>query len=223
VAEVIQVDVWSDVVCPWCYIGKRRFEAGAAAFAERHPDVEVRLEYHSFQLDPDTPLDFEGTAVDYLVGRKGVSAAQARQMIDHVVKVAAEVGLAYDYDAIRHTNTGKAHQLLHHAKVHGRQVELKERLMRAYFVEGRHVGRDDDLADLAAEVGLDRDEAWRALRENRYADAVRADQEQAARYGIHAVPFFVLDGRYGISGAQPAEVFTEALAQVHRQRAAARP
>lgn len=219
-ADVIQVDVWSDVVCPWCYIGKRRFEAGAAAFAERHPGVQVKLEYHSFQLDPDTPVDFDGSAVDYLVGRKGIAAAQARQMIDQVVKVAAEVGLAYDYDAIQHTNTGKAHQLLHLAKAHGRQVEAKERLMRAYFVEGRHVGRDDDLADLAAEVGLDRDDALRAMREDRYADAVRADQEQAARYGIRAVPFFVLDGAYGISGAQPAEVFTEALARVHGERVA---
>src|SRR3954468_3449406 len=173
-SDVIKVDVWSDIACPWCYIGKRKFEAGVEAYGG---DVEV--EYHSFELSPDTPVDFDGSAVDYLVQRKGLPAAQVEAMLERVIGIAAEVGLDYDYDALQHTNTVKAHELIHFAKAHGKQVEMKERLLRAYFVEGRHVGRDADLADLAAEIGLDRDEALQSLEADEYLDAVRADQQQA--------------------------------------------
>ena len=211
-SDVIKVDVWSDIACPWCYIGKRKFEAGAEGF-----DVEV--EYHSFELSPDTPVDFEGSEIDFLVAHKGMPAEQVGPMLDQVKGIAAEVGLDYDFDALQHTNTVKAHQLLHFAKAHGKQLELKERLLRAYFVEGGHVGRDEDLADLAAEVGLDRADALRALQSNEYLEAVHADQEQAMRYGIRGVPFFVIDGKYGVSGAQSPETFTGALEQVASERA----
>ena len=133
--------------------------------------------------------------------------------------IAAEVGLDYDYDALQHTNTVKAHQLLHFAKAQGKQIEMKERLLRAYFVEGKHVGRTEDLADLAAEVGLDRDAALRSLESDEYLDAVHADQEQAMRYGIRGVPFFVIDGKYGVSGAQAPETFAQALKQVQDEHA----
>ena len=149
-SDVIKVDVWSDIACPWCYIGKRKFELGAEGF-----DVEV--EYHSFELSPDTPVDFDGSAADFLAKHKGMPIEQVRPMLAQVTAIAAEVGLDYDYDALQHTNTVKAHQLLHFAKAQGQQIEMKERLLRAYFVEGKHVGRTEDLADLAAEVGLDRD------------------------------------------------------------------
>lgn len=211
-SDVIKVDVWSDIACPWCYIGKRKFEAGAEGF-----DVEV--EYHSFELAPDTPVDFEGSEIDFLVAHKGMPAAQVEPMLAQVKGIAAEVGLDYDFDALQHTNTVKAHQLLHYAKAHGKQIELKERLLSAYFVEGRHVGRAEDLADLAADVGLDRADALRALEANEYVDAVRADQEQAMRYGIRGVPFFVIDGKYGVSGAQAPETFAAALKQVQDERA----
>jgi predicted DsbA family dithiol-disulfide isomerase len=211
-SDVIKVDVWSDIACPWCYIGKRKFEAGAEGF-----DVEV--EYHSFELSPDTPVDFDGSAADFLAKHKGMPIEQVRPMLAQVTAVAAEVGLDYDYDALQHTNTVKAHQLLHFAKAQGKQIEMKERLLRAYFVEGEHVGRAEDLADLAAEVGLDRDAALRSLEADEYLEAVHADQEQAMRYGIRGVPFFVIDGKYGVSGAQAPETFAQALKQVQDEHA----
>jgi predicted DsbA family dithiol-disulfide isomerase len=214
-SDVIKVDIWSDIACPWCYIGKRKFEAGVAAFGG---DVEV--EYHSFELAPDTPVDFAGSEIDFLVEHKGMSAAQVKPMLDRVAGIAAEVGLDYDFDALQHTKTVKAHQALHYAKRHGKQVELTERLLRAYFVEGRHVGRDEDLADLAADVGLDRADVLRSLTSNEFLDDVRADQDQAIRYGIRGVPFYVVDGKYGVSGAQDAAVFAQVLTQVAEERAA---
>ena len=211
----IKVDIWSDIACPWCYIGKRKFEAGVAAFGG---DVEV--EYHSVELAPDTPVDFAGSEIDFLVKHKGMPAAQVKPMLDHVAGIAAEVGLDYDFDALQHTKTVKAHQLLHYAKQHGKQVETKERLLRAYFVEGRHVGRDADLADLAAEIGLDREAALRSLQNDEYLADVRADQDQAIQYGIRGVPFYVVDGKYGVSGAQSPETFTGVLTKVAEERTA---
>jgi predicted DsbA family dithiol-disulfide isomerase len=214
-SDVIKVDVWSDIACPWCYIGKRKFEAGVAAFGG-----EVEVEYHSFELAPDTPVDFAGSEIDFLVKHKGLSAAQVKPMLDRVAGIAAEVGLDYDFDALQHTKTVKAHQLLHYAKQHGKQLEATERLLRAYFIEGRHVGRDEDLADLAAEVGLDREDVLRSLRSNEFLDDVRADQDQAVRFGIQGVPFYVVDGKYGVSGAQSPETFAQVLAKVTEERVA---
>jgi predicted DsbA family dithiol-disulfide isomerase len=212
----VKVDIWSDIACPWCYIGKRKFEEGARQFGG---DVEV--EYHSFELSPDTPVDFEGDTADYLADRKGMPREQALQMLARVTDIAKTVGLDYDYDALQHTNTVKAHELVHYAKSKGRQVEMKERLLKAYFVEGRHVGRIQDLADLAAEIGLDPADAVRALESGQFVADVRADQQQAIAYGIQGVPFFVIDGRYGVSGAQDASVFAGALNQVAAERAEA--
>ena len=208
--------MWSDIACPWCYIGKRKFEAGAAAFAaevgENAPDVVI--EYHSFELSPDTPVDFEGSAADFLAGHKGMPTEQAQSMLANVTGIAAQVGLTYDYDSLQHTNTVKAHELLHYAKTHGVQLEAVERLLKAYFVEGKHVGRNEDLADLGAELGLDRADIIRSLTAKEYLPAVRADQAKAIEYGINGVPFFVLDGKYGVSGAQDPTVFAQALGQV---------
>jgi predicted DsbA family dithiol-disulfide isomerase len=212
-SDAIKVDVWSDIACPWCYIGKRKFEAGAEAFGGA-----VEVEYHSFELAPDTPVDFAGSEIDFLVQHKGFPAEQIKPMLDRVSGIAAEVGLDYDFDALQHTNTIKAHQLLHFAKANGKQVEMKERLLRAYFVEGRHVGRDSDLADLAAEIGLDREAALAALADDAYLADVRADQQQAIAYGIQGVPFFVVDGKYGVSGAQSPETFTSVLEKVASER-----
>ena len=211
----IKVDIWSDVQCPWCYIGKRKFEEGAQQFGD---DVEV--EYHSFELAPDTPVDFDGTPVDYLSQRKGIPVDQVHQMLDRVTGIAASVGLDYHFENVHQTNTVKAHELLHFAKSKGVQLEMKERLLKAYFVEGVHVGRIGDLANLAAEVGLDRDEVVAALESGQFVADVKADVAQAQAYGIQGVPFFVIDGKYGISGAQEAEAFRSALAQVRDERAA---
>jgi len=215
VSEPIKVDIWSDVQCPWCFIGKRKFEAGVAEFGG-----EVEVEYHSFELAPDTPVDFDGTPVDYLSDRKGISRAQANEMIDRVTGIAKAVGLDYDYDHIHQTNTVKAHELLHYAKSKGRQLEMKERLLEAYFLNGEHVGRIADLADIAADIGLDRDDVVRALESEEFLAEVKADVAQAAEYGINGVPFFVIDGKYGVSGAQEAQAFANVLAKVASEREA---
>lgn len=211
--EVIKVDVWSDVACPWCYIGKRRFEEGVRRYAAAGGDRPVEVEYHSFELSPDTPADFAGSEVDFLVDFKGISEQQARGMLEQVTALAADEGLAYDMAALRHTRTIRAHQVLHLAKSRGLQPELKERLLSAYFTEGRHVGHDEDLADLAEEVGLDRQEVLDALRDGTYVADVEADIRQAMTYGISGVPFYVIDRTYGVSGAQAPETFAQVLAQ----------
>ncbi len=215
VSDAIKVDIWSDVQCPWCYIGKRKFEAGVKEF-----DGDVEVEYHSFELAPDTPVDFDGTPIDYLSQRKSMPVDQVEQLIARVTEIAATVGLDYDYDHVHQTNTIKAHELLLFAKSRGRQLDMKERLLKAYFVDGRHVGRIEDLADLAAEIGLDRADVIRALESNEYLAHVKADVALATDYGIQGVPFFVIDGKYGVSGAQEAEVFTNLLTQVRSGREA---
>jgi predicted DsbA family dithiol-disulfide isomerase len=214
VSEAIKVDIWSDVQCPWCYIGKRKFEAAVAGFAG-----EVDVEYHSFELAPDTPVDFEGSPKDYLAERKGISRADADVMLERVTGIAASVGLDYDYDHVHQTNTIKAHELLHYAKSQGRQVDMKERLLKAYFVDGRHVGRIEDLADLAAEIGLDRAEVVTVLTNETYLADVKADVAQAEVYGINGVPFFVFEEKYGVSGAQDPATFANVLEQVASERA----
>jgi predicted DsbA family dithiol-disulfide isomerase len=196
----IDVQIWSDVQCPWCYIGKRKFEAAV----EQYPG-EVRVTYRSFELAPDTPVDFEGSPVDYLSQRKGISPEQAQMMVDRVSGIAESVGLTYHYDRIHQTNTVLAHELLHFAKANGMQVELKERLLRAYFTEGRHIGRADEAAATA-------------LAEHTYLPHVKADMAQAVAYGIQGVPFFVIDDRYGISGAQETATFVAALRQAAAER-----
>jgi predicted DsbA family dithiol-disulfide isomerase len=197
------------VACPWCIVGKRRFETAAAEFAESGGALEV--EYHSFELSPDTPVDFDGTEVDFLVSHKRMPAAQVESMLAQMTQLASTEGLSYDFDALQHTNTVKAHELLHYAKSQGRQLEMKERLLAAYFEEGRHVGRINDLADLAAEIGLDRAEVVEALKSEQFLADVRADKDQAIAYGITGVPFFVIDGKFGVSGAQDPSVFVDVL------------
>ena len=211
--EPIKVDIWSDVQCPWCYIGKRKFEAGAALF-----DGAVEVEYHSFELSPDTPVDFDGTPSEYLSQAKGMTPAQVAEMLERVTGIAESVGLHYDYDSIHQTNTVISHELLHYAKANGRQLDMKERLLKAYFVDGRHIGRIEDLADLAAEIGLDRSDVVRSLTAHEFLADVKADVAQANEYGIQGVPFFVIDGKYGISGAQDPATFTQALNQILTER-----
>ncbi|MEV8025555.1 DsbA family oxidoreductase [Microbacterium sp. NPDC080220] len=219
--DAIKIDVWSDIACPWCYIGKRNLETGLAATADDADAPRVEVTFHSYELSPDTPIDFDGNEVDFLSQHKGMTPEQVKPMLDRVTGVAAEAGLEYRFDLLKHTNTVKAHELLHFAKEQGLQKEMTERLMSAYFTEGRHVGRIDDLVDLAAEAGLDREAARDALESGRYLEAVRADQAQAQAYGIQGVPFFVIDGKYGVSGAQPAEAFAQIARQVWSERAEA--
>lgn len=216
--DAIRIDVWSDIACPWCYIGKRNLETGLR-LTERDGDApRVEVTFHSYELSPDTPTDFHGSEVDFLADRKGMSHDQVQEMFDRVTTVAAQAGLTYDFERVQHTNTVLAHQLLHAAKAQGRQLETAERLMSAYFTEGRHIGRVDDLVELAVEAGLDAAQTRAALESGEYLAAVREDEEQAASYGITGVPFFVVDGRYGISGAQPPEAFAQMARQVWEEK-----
>ncbi|MCR2827548.1 DsbA family oxidoreductase [Microbacterium sp. zg.Y909] len=216
--DAIKIDVWSDIACPWCYIGKRNLENGLAAASTDADAPIVEVTYHSYELSPDTPVDFEGDEIDFLAGHKGMPRDQVQQMLERVAGVAAEAGLDYRFDLLKHTNTVKAHELLHFAKAHGRQHEMAERLMAAYFTEGRHVGRIDDLVQLAADAGLDAEAARAALESGQHLADVRADQAQAQAYGITGVPFFVIDGKYGVSGAQPADAFAQIARQVWAER-----
>lgn len=211
--DAIVVDVWSDVVCPWCYIGKRRLEEGLRQFTdEGGPPVQVV--FHSFQLDPSFPDDYAGSAVESLAHRKGVDEGRARAMHRHVTHVASTVGLTYDFDRLRPANTGRAHQLLHLALEQGVQPQVKEALFRAHFTDGRHIGDVEELVSIAAEAGIDPESARRSLEAGVYAGTVAEDRRLAARIGIQGVPFFVFDGRIGVSGAQPPETMLEALRAV---------
>lgn len=209
----VKVDIWSDIACPFCYLGKRKFEAGAATSG-----VPVEVEYHSFELSPDTPEDASGTHAEMIAKKMRVSIGEARAMEQRIADTARAEGLEFDYDAMVPVRTVKAHELLHYAKKHGRQLEMKARLMRAYFTEGRHVGQIDELADLAADVGLDRDGARHALEAGQYADDVQADIDQARAYGIRGVPFFVIDGKYSVSGAQDPATFAQALRRANDEK-----
>ena len=212
------VEIWSDVVCPWCYIGKRRFEAAMARFA--HSD-EVQLVWRSFELDPTAAPSSSASPGGYaerLAAKYGRSIAEAQRMIDTMTATAAAEGLDFRFDLARPGNTFDAHRLLHLALEHGVQDELKERLDRATFTEGVPVSEHEALRALALDVGLPASEVDAVLSSDRYADAVRADEAQARAYGITGVPFFVLDGRYGVSGAQPADVVLQGLEQAWAER-----
>ena len=207
----MKVEIWSDVVCPFCYIGKRKFEQALAHFAHRD-DVEVT--WRSFELTPDfQPIPGESIH-ESLAKKKGFSAAEGRKMNDYMTNVAKEVGLHYDFDHAVPANTFLAHQLIHLGAHHGRQDATKERLMAAYYIEGQNIGDLDTLVKLATEVGLDAAEARAALTAGTYAEAVRLDEYHAQQINVRGVPFFVFEDKYAVSGAQPTELFAEVLEKV---------
>ena len=204
----MQVVVWSDVVCPWCYIGKRRFERALAGFAHRE---DVTVTWRSFELAPDTPKDFDGSADDYLTRVRGFAPEQVKVMQAQVTALAAAEGLDFQLSTSRTGPTTDAHRLLHLAADRGLGDELKERLLRAYFTEGQPIADVDTLVGLGAEVGLDPAEARQVLDSDAYLAAVNADLAQARAYGITGVPFFVVDQKFGVSGAQDSAVFADLL------------
>jgi predicted DsbA family dithiol-disulfide isomerase len=204
----VKVEIWSDVVCPWCYIGKRRFEQGLAAFAHRD---EVEVVWRSFELDPHAPPDSGEDPVDRLARKYGMSRDAALAAQARVTGLAELEGLTYRLDRARPTNTFDAHRVLHLAADRGVQGPVKERLLAAYFTDGRPIGDPETLAAVAAEAGLEEAAAREVLAGDAYAEEVAADEREAAALGISGVPFFVVDRRYGISGAQPAELIRQAL------------
>ncbi|HKP63275.1 MAG TPA: DsbA family oxidoreductase [Polyangiales bacterium] len=205
----LQVQIWSDIACPWCFVGKRRFEGALRQFA--HAD-EVEVVWRAFELDPRAPKTTPTRHyTERLAAKYGTTRTQAQQMIDRMVETAGRDGLHMDFERIQPGNTFDAHRLLHLALDHGLQDTLKERLLRAYLEEGRSISDHDTLRALAIEVGLAEDLVSGVLATDQYAREVRADEEQAHALGIHGVPFFVLANRYAVEGAQPAELLLSAL------------
>ena len=202
------VEIYSDVVCPWCYIGKRRFEAALARFEHRD---DVQVEWKSFELDPGAVADTTGTYAQRLAAKYGTGLEQAQGMLDQMTATAATEGLELRFDHAVHANTFDAHQVIHLAAERGVQDAVKERLLTAYFTEGEAVGDRQVLARLAGEAGLDAGEVRAALEDQRYAAAVRADEAEASSLGISGVPFFVVDRKYGVNGAQPADALLQVL------------
>ncbi|SDK86846.1 DsbA family oxidoreductase [Streptomyces indicus] len=212
----MRVEIWSDIACPWCYIGKKRFEDGLAAFTHRD---EVEIVHRSFELDPNRAKGDTAPVIDMLAKKYGRTLDEARAMEEHVASNAHAEGLGYCTEGRDHGNTFDIHRLLHLAKARGRQDELLSLAYRANFAEERSVFDSEVLITLAVEAGLDETEARATLAdENAYAEDVRADEREAAELGATGVPFFVLDRKYGVSGGQPAEVFTQALQQAWGER-----
>ena len=210
----MRIDVWSDVVCPWCYIGKRRLEKALAGFEGSHPEAGVEVVWHSFELDPSAP-EVPVESVAEALGRKyGGGPEAGRSMVDRVEAVAAEEGMIWRHHASLRVNTTTAHRLLHWALEEGGpqvQGRLKDALLAAYFEHEKNIADTDTLVDLVASVGLDAERARRVIASREFADDVEADIRQAAAFGATGVPFFVVDQKYGISGAQPVEFFTEVI------------
>ncbi|MYX03098.1 MULTISPECIES: DsbA family oxidoreductase [unclassified Streptomyces] len=214
----MRVEIWSDIACPWCYIGKARFEKGLAEFAHRD---EVEVVHRSFELDPSRAKGDTALVIDMLAEKYGRSREEAAAMEANVAANAQSEGLGYRTEGRDHGNTFDIHRLLHLAKARGRQDELLTLAYRANFAEERSVFDDEVLVALAEEAGLDADEARAVLADpEAYANDVRTDEREAAELGANAVPFFVLDRRYGISGGQPSEVFVQALEQAWKDRPA---
>jgi predicted DsbA family dithiol-disulfide isomerase len=205
---VVDVEIWSDIACPWCYVGKRRFETALASFERRD---DVRVVWRSFELDPSLPREQEGDRAARLAEKYGMTLEQAQAAEREMTEVAAAEGLDFRLGRARSGNTFDGHRLIHLAAEHDLQDAMKERLLRAYFTEGELIADQDTLVRLAAEVGVPEDEARATLRSDRYADAIRDDELTAQRLGISAVPTFVVDRALGASGAQPPEQLLDLL------------
>lgn len=204
----MKIEIWSDVMCPFCYIGKRRFEDALAQFA--HQD-EVTVEWKSFQLNPDLVTDTTITSAQYLADRKGFSLDHAEELQNHVTEMAAEVGLTYNLEKSVVANSFDAHRFAHLAKTKGLGDEAEEALFKAYFTDSLNISDPNILAELGTSIGLDAQEVHHTLSGNKYVAEVKKDIAEAAQLGINAVPFFVMDRKYGVSGAQAVPVFLQTL------------
>lgn len=212
------VDIWSDVACPFCYIGKKHFET---ALKEAGLEEQVSWEWKSFQLDPNAPKSDDRSIYEILSEKYDQTLERARDMTANVNAMASNVGLYFDMDSLQPTNTFDAHRLIHFAKEYGKQDAMKEALLRAYFMEGKHVGDSQTLIKLAEQAGLNKGEAFSMLDSTKYADAVRQDIDTAQKLGIKGVPFFLINKKYGISGAQPVATFIQVFQQIRDNEKAA--
>jgi predicted DsbA family dithiol-disulfide isomerase len=207
----MKVEIWSDIVCPFCYIGKRKFEKALDDFGAKD---KVEIVWRSFQLDPDMQVVPGQSVHEYLGKRKGATATEGKQMNDGMAAIAKQVGLEYNFDKAIINNTLDAHRLLHLAKKHGLQNEMKERLFAAYYTEGKNIGDTETLVSLAVEVGLNAEETKTTLQSDAFTNHVELDQYEAQQVGVQGVPFYVFNKKYAVSGAQPPELFKEVLEKV---------
>lgn len=210
----MRIDVWADLVCPWCYLGKRRLESALSSF-EHADKVDVR--WHSYQLDPTVPAGETGeTSMGHLAAKLGWPDEQVAQLQQQMKGLAAAEGMEWNHDHTPYLNTSDAHRLLHLAGSidHALQQKLLEALFSAHFVEEKHIAKPQTLTELALGAGLPADRVAQVLASNEFAEAVAADQRQAGALGANGVPFFVLGEKYGVSGAQPTEVLAQAIEQV---------
>jgi predicted DsbA family dithiol-disulfide isomerase len=207
--EKLKVEIWSDIMCPFCYIGKRHFEEAMKRF--EHAD-KIEVEWHSFLLDPEIAKPSGGSNVyEYLAERKGITLEQSKTMHNNVVEMAKRAGLDYRFDITMVANTFDAHRLIQFAKTKGLADKAEEHLFRAYFTQGKDLSAPSALIAIAIEIGLNGDEAKAVINSYAFSDEVNSDIDEAARLGIRGVPFFVLNRKYGISGAQPPQTFIDAL------------
>ena len=207
----MKIEVWSDYVCPFCYIGKRKLEN---ALKKTGLGERAEVIFKSYELDPQSPETSGESMVSVLARKYSTTEAQAEGMTANVAAAAQEVGLEYNFSKMRPANTFSAHRLAKWAEEKEKAAVMSENLLHAYFIENREIGSKAVLADIAEETGLDRKEAEAVLESGRYGDAVRADVEEARQLGVQGVPFFVINRKYAISGAQPDEAFEQALRKV---------
>jgi predicted DsbA family dithiol-disulfide isomerase len=208
----MNVEIWSDVMCPFCYIGKRKFEKALGQFP--HKD-NIKIIWKSFQLDPSTVTDPSLNTIENLRLKKGWSKEQAAETIAHVADIAKQVGLDFNFDKAVVANSFDAHRLSHLAKKYNKQNELEEKLFSAYFTEGKNTADYETLLNIALEIGMDREEVSEVLKGNKFANEVHQDVEQAQQIGVRGVPFFVLNQKYAISGAQESDTFLQALQKAY--------
>ncbi|EGQ25138.1 protein disulfide isomerase [Sporosarcina newyorkensis 2681] len=207
----MKIEVWSDYVCPFCYIGKRRLEQ---ALKQAALEEKAEVQYKAYQLDPNTPVASDQSLLDGLAAKYNVSIAEAENMMKNVEEQAKTVGLHYQVDKMKTSNTQDAHRLAKFARQHGAEKQVTERLLHGYFVEGERIDTEEVLVSIAQEAGLDAEQTKAMLHSNDFADEVQADIEEARQIGVQGVPFFVINRKYAISGAQPIEAFVEALEKI---------
>ncbi|WP_062353832.1 DsbA family oxidoreductase [Bacillus kwashiorkori] len=207
----MKIEIWSDFACPFCYIGKRRLEIALNNFP--HKD-NVKIIYKSFELDPNTSLSTDKNIHEIIAGKYGMSVEEAQQANQNIIDQAKEVGLNYDFENLKPTNTFSAHRLAKFAETKGLLAEMTERLLQAYFIEGKIISDHDTLAELASEVGLDKEEVVDVLGSNQYSEIVRGEEREASSLGVQGVPFFVINRKYAVSGAQHPKVFLDTLNKI---------
>ena len=216
----MKIEIWSDIMCPFCYIGKRRFEEALATFEGKN---DVEIEWKSFLLSPELKTDPNKNIHEYLAEHKNISLEEAKGLNDYVTNMAAQVGLTYNFDKAIPANSFNAHRFLHFAKKHGKQNEAEERLFKAYFTEGKNIDDAQTLLLLAIELELDANKLADAMNNGEFTNDVIADINEAQQLGVRGVPFFVFNRKYAVSGAQESEAFTQTLEKAFEEWQASQP